>query len=646
MRMLSPFTSMLGAGIGVGAVAGLVAAGKAANEFGGAMNRSLAIMADVGPEMRREMEKTAAAIARDTQFSAKEAAEAYFFLASAGMNAKQSLAAMPAVSKFAAAGNFSLSLATDLATDSQSALGMKSKDASKNLKNLTAITDQLVKANTVANASVQQFSEALTNKAGVAMKMYGITSAEGLAVLSAFADQGIKGADAGTKFGIVLRDLTTKAITNKKAFEDIGLRVFEGGEIRNLADIILDLENKFKGLSDEQRKATLLSAGFTDKSVSGLQALIGYSQQIRDWQAALEQAGGTVDQVSDKVLTKFDKAWNKASASIGLATREFFPPLLDALADIIDRTAGASKGIKDVGDAAANLKPPPRTGGELWGETAADYAVEFEKAARTVHLAWAQLMSPDPNTQRLKDLRQSLARVGMDPDVTRQADIAQAEKAAALKRRRDGTLTNKELLRDWQDQMKAAYNIDPISVWDSVSQGIDKATRVAGTYASVMKDIAATQAEATAEQAKQLEEEQASQAARAKALFASTRTPLENFKSGVADLISMLDSGMLSGEMGADIAARKFTQLKGEFEGSVEKPTPTVDPGFAPALLAGTREAYSALIRAARPDNMREPAEATAKATAEAAALLAQIKPILDAIKNNASKPGTTETAP
>ena len=54
--------------------------------------------------------------------SAKQAAEAYFYLASAGKTAAQSVALMPTVAKFATAGNFELALATDLLTDAQSAL--------------------------------------------------------------------------------------------------------------------------------------------------------------------------------------------------------------------------------------------------------------------------------------------------------------------------------------------------------------------------------------------------------------------------------------------------------------------------------------------------------------------------------------------
>ena len=141
------------------------------------------------------MKKPAKSVSKTTTYSAKQAAEAYYFLASAGMSAATSMAALPKVAKFAQAGNFDLALATDLVTDAQSALGLSSKDTAKSIEGLTRVSDVLVKANTLANASVQQFSESLTNKAGAALRLVGKDVEEGVAVLAAFADQGLKGSE-------------------------------------------------------------------------------------------------------------------------------------------------------------------------------------------------------------------------------------------------------------------------------------------------------------------------------------------------------------------------------------------------------------------------------------------------------------------
>ena len=339
------WTAILGPAVAaVAVIAALVAVARAGERFNQKMRQSLAIMGDVSAAMRGEMKDAAIEAARATRFSASEMAESYFFLASAGLDAKQSLAALPQVAMFAQAGNFDVARATDLATDAQSALGLTVKDSAKNLANLTRVTDVLTKANTIANASTEQFSVSLTTKAGAALKIVNKDIEEGVAVLAAFADQGVKGADSGTGLNIVLRDLQTKAIKFPAQFKAAGVAVFDAsGKMNNMADIVGDLENKLEGLSDKQKKATLLNLGFSDKSVIFIQTLIGMSDKIREYEAALRNAGGTTKEVADKQLTALQKGFNKlgsAASSLGSTLMNVVGPAIGTVAgkfaDLLD----------------------------------------------------------------------------------------------------------------------------------------------------------------------------------------------------------------------------------------------------------------------------------------------------------------------
>ncbi len=286
-------------------------------EFSRAMQNSLAIMGDVSDVLRTDMADAAFEVASRTKASAKEAADAYFFLASAGLTATQSIRALPVVASFAQAGMFDLAKATSLLADAQSALGLKSRFATVGLDNMVRVADVLVKANTLANASVEQFSEALTTKAGAALKILNKDIEEGVAILAVFADQGIKASEAGTALNIVLRELSTKAIKNANAFRETGIAVFDlQGNMRNVADIIGDIETAFVGLSDKQKKATLLQLGFSDKSVIFLQTLLGSSKAIREYEVALRDAGGTMADVSAKQLTPMQKGFENLGAAI------------------------------------------------------------------------------------------------------------------------------------------------------------------------------------------------------------------------------------------------------------------------------------------------------------------------------------------
>lgn len=310
-------------------------------DFDEAMTNSLAIMGDVSAEMRKDMEMVARSVAKDLNIPAKDAAEAYFFLASAGLDAVESMTALPKVAAFAKAGNFDLATATDLLTDSQSALGLQSENTAEHIENMVMVSDTLVKANTIANASVEQFSESLTNRAGAALRNLNKDVTEGVALLAVYADQGVKGADAGTKLDIVFRDLQKAAVQNKQAFQDAGVAVFDtDGKMRHIADIIQDLTGHLGGMSDEQRRAELMTLGFTDKSVSATAALLGTSDAIRKYEEQLKSAAGTTEEVAQKQLQSF---WQqvgllqKRLVDVGLTLWQGFSPILmDVVIPAID----------------------------------------------------------------------------------------------------------------------------------------------------------------------------------------------------------------------------------------------------------------------------------------------------------------------
>lgn len=286
------------------AVAGIGAASvKAFAEFDAAMNESMAIMGNVSDTMRKEMSDAAREVAKTTTFSASQAAEAFYFLASAGLDAEQAVSAMPTVAKFAQAGMFDLATATEFLSDAQSALGLRSDDAATNLANLNKVADVLVKGNILANASVEQLSESLTNKAAASMRAFNIPLEEGVAVLATFAAQGIKGSEAGTVFNAVLRGLSQGVIRNGDEFARMNIEVYDAqGNLNNLADIIGDMESALAGMSAEEQRAALTRLGFTEETLAGTLALLGNSEAIRQYEADLLKAGGTTEEVANKQL--------------------------------------------------------------------------------------------------------------------------------------------------------------------------------------------------------------------------------------------------------------------------------------------------------------------------------------------------------
>jgi TP901 family phage tail tape measure protein len=327
-----------GAAAAGAAVVGFAAYGvKAFADFDQAMTNSTAIMGGLSDTMKKDMASAAREVAKTTKFSATEAAESFYFLASAGLDAAASIAALPKVAAFAQAGNFDMALATDLLTDAQSALGLSVDDTAKNMENMTRVSDVLVKANVLANASVEQFSEALTQKAGNALRTVNKDVEEGAAVLAVYADKGVKGSAAGVQLNAVLDKLTETARKNAKQYDKLGVAVFDSsGEMRNMADIVGDMETAFVGMTTEQKLAALSSLGLTRQARDGTLALLGSSDAIREYERQLRAAGGTTEEVA---ANQMDTFW----AQLGLIKDN----LLDVALSIGEALMPALRGFAD-----------------------------------------------------------------------------------------------------------------------------------------------------------------------------------------------------------------------------------------------------------------------------------------------------------
>ncbi len=336
-----------------GVTAPLVAMGglavKTAADFDSAMTQSIAIMGDVDSAMRTNMEETARDVAKTTTFSADEVAEAYFFMASAGMDAGESVEAMGDFANFAQAGMFDMAQATDILTDAASGLGMEMSDAAD-------LGDKLVKANTLANASVEEFGTALTTKAAAAMREFGVETDDGIAALATFADQGLKGQRAGTALNRMIRDLASSANSNAEAFEEMGIEVFDAeGNMRSIADITRDVEQATEGMSTEQREAALSTLGLSQQAGDALALLVGNSEALDEYTGELANAGGTAQEVADKQLESFSAQLSILRSNVADLAIQFGTDMLPALRMVADVLQSATQRFGEMSPATRRV---------------------------------------------------------------------------------------------------------------------------------------------------------------------------------------------------------------------------------------------------------------------------------------------------
>lgn len=303
--------------------------------------KSFAIQGDLTEQQKRRMISTAREVSRELNLSNDQVAESYYFLASAGLDVEEQIANLPVVARFAKAGMFDLATATDLLTDAQSALGLTVNDTIQNQENMIRVSDVLSKANQIANASVQQFSESLTNKSASALKNYNKDLEEGVSVLAAYADQGVKGRLAGERLNILLKRLAEQSVNNKEAFRQMNIQVFDAqGNYRNIADIVEDLENALGSLSTEQKQAALAQLGFTAESQDSVLALIGLSDKIREYESNLRDAAGTTEDIADKQMRSLQERLEQVR-------RKFVDTFGPALLSMMEKAIGKLEGFVD-----------------------------------------------------------------------------------------------------------------------------------------------------------------------------------------------------------------------------------------------------------------------------------------------------------
>lgn len=170
-----------------------------------------------------------------TRFSAQQAAEGALFLARAGFDTEEVIAALPATLHLAQAGLLSLGVAADFASN---ILSQFSLDASETVR----VVDDLIIVSNRANTNVMQLADAM-KFAGPIAGALGISIEETAAAIGALGDAGIQGTMAGTGLRMAMLRLVKPTSEAKKALAEMGI-AFENinPEANSLVDIFTQLQ--------------------------------------------------------------------------------------------------------------------------------------------------------------------------------------------------------------------------------------------------------------------------------------------------------------------------------------------------------------------------------------------------------------------
>lgn len=336
-------TTAMTAGLAIGA--GVAVAVKKAADFEQAMSRVGAVSGASAREMDA-LSDAALKAGEDTVFSATEAAAAQEELAKAGVSTADILGGALAGSlDLAAAGGLDLAKAAEISAQAMNLFNLEGSDVGH-------IADVLTAAANKSAAGVEDLGMALS-QAGTVASGTGLTLEETAGTLAAFADNGMKGSDAGTSLKTMLQRLNPQSKEARDAMERLGIAAYDAnGEFVGMEALAGQLQTGMANLTAEQR-ASAMQTIFGSDAVraanilykEGAVGIREYVAAVNDQGAAQRMAARMTDNLKGD-LEGLAGALETAFIKTGSGGTESLRGLVQGLEGVVAAYNGLDKGTQ------------------------------------------------------------------------------------------------------------------------------------------------------------------------------------------------------------------------------------------------------------------------------------------------------------
>lgn len=344
LKSLTGLAAKAAAGITAAFTVAASAAVKVGSSFTASMSQVSATMGIT--RMSAEYETLSAAaeeMGAATKFSATQAGDALNYLALAGYDANKAVSALPTVLNTAAAGGLDLAYASDLITDSMSALGL-------GMDELESFSDKLAKTSQKSNTNIAQLGEAILTVGGTAKTLSGGVT-ELNTMLGLIADNGIKGAEGGTALRNIILSLSAPTDTAAEAMKRLNVSAFDSqGQLRDLSEVFADFNAALAPLTDQQ-KTQALNEIFNKVDLKAVNALLGTSaERFDELEGYIENCEGAAAEMAktmDDNLTGDLTIMSSALEGLGIAAFDKFEdPMRSAVQAVTEDISQLTAEIK------------------------------------------------------------------------------------------------------------------------------------------------------------------------------------------------------------------------------------------------------------------------------------------------------------
>jgi len=232
----------------------------------------------------KDLEDTAMQLGASTQFSAAQVGEGMKYLAMAGFDANQQIAAMPDMLKLAQVGNIDLATAADIASNTLGAFKLQAEDMNR-------VANVMSATMTRSNVDMAMLADTFKYAAPVAQAV-GVSIEDLAAMTGLLGDVGIQGSQAGTALRAAMVRLTKPPKMAANALADLGVATMDAkGNMRALPSILEDIRVATDKMGTGKRMeaisaifGTEASAAFAElisKANEGGKSITGFAESIQ-----------------------------------------------------------------------------------------------------------------------------------------------------------------------------------------------------------------------------------------------------------------------------------------------------------------------------------------------------------------------------
>jgi len=341
------FTGIAKAAAGMGVVAGVALFKSSLDtyaEFEQSMANVKALTGASGKEFE-DLQNAALEMGKKTSKTAKEAADALGYMSLAGWDANTSIKALEPVLRLSEAGGLDLAATSDLVTDSMSALGMT-------VEELPGYLDKLAQSSRKSNTAIDQMMEAYL-KVGGAMNRLNIPMEESATVMGILANNGLKGAEAGTALSAIMVNLTAPTGQAAKALKELDFSAFDSkGNFKGLENVLFELKDKMSGMT-EQQKESIMSMIAGKEQLKGFGAIMdNMGDSYYDLKKAIATSDGALTEMADAMNDTFLGAITRAKSAISDFQIHAIAPLAPYITPLINQFAEELPGATEKFSAA------------------------------------------------------------------------------------------------------------------------------------------------------------------------------------------------------------------------------------------------------------------------------------------------------